>query len=318
MGSLTRSTMLLLMTLAAPVYGQAWPSKPIRVVVNVPPGSSVDVVARIFAPPLGETLGQPVLVDYRAGGAGNVGVEMVARSAPDGHTLLASAGGTILVNPHLYKLSFDMEKDLDPVAATARPAILLVVRPGLQVSTVRELVDQMRANPGKLNFGSPGSGTGLHIAAEMMLHLSKTRATHVPYKGAAQMLSDLLGNQFDFMFDPGPAIPHIRTGKIRLLAVANAARSPLFPDTPTLAETGLDIDVGFPHGVYAPAGTPRSVIGRLNREIVRIMQRPESVSALTTIAAVPLNPSAEEFTEQLRRMRERFGVIVREANIKPD
>jgi tripartite-type tricarboxylate transporter receptor subunit TctC len=120
------------------------------------------------------------------------------------------------------------------------------------------------------------------------------------------------------MFDPGPAIPHIRTGKIRLLAVANAARSPLFPDTPTLAETGLDIDVGFPHGVYAPAGTPRSVIGRLNREIVRIMQRPESVSALTTIAAVPLNPSAEEFTEQLRRMRERFGVIVREANIKPD
>ena len=209
---------------AAQSWAQTWPHKPIRTLMNVPPGSAVDVIVRIFSAPLGEALGQPLLLDYRAGGAGNIGVEAVVKSAPDGYTLLASAGGTMVINSHLYKLNFDMGADLEPVAATARPSIFLVVRAGLPVRSVAELIAYARANPGKLNFGSPGSGTGLHIAAEMMLRMAKVQATHVTYKGAAQMLTDLLGNQIDFMFDPGPAIPHIKSGKLRLLAAANTAR----------------------------------------------------------------------------------------------
>jgi tripartite-type tricarboxylate transporter receptor subunit TctC len=303
---------------APPASSQDWPAKPVKVIVNVPPGSAVDVVARIFSAPLAEALAKPVLIEYRVGAAGNIGVEAVVKSAPDGYTLLSSAGGTMVVNPHLYKLGFDMEKDLDPVAATARPAILLVVRPQLPARNVGELVAYARANPGKLNYGSPGAGTGLHIAAEMMLRLAKVQATHVAYKGAAQMLTDLLGNQLDFLFDPGPAIPHIKSGKIRLLGVANASRSALFPDTPTMAEAGLDVDVGFYHGVYAPAGTPREIVARLNREIVRIMSTPEAVGALAVIAAEPVNASAEEFAQHQRRVRARFGVVVREANIRAE
>ena len=303
---------------AAQSWAQTWPHKPIRTLMNVPPGSAVDVIVRIFSAPLGEALGQPLLLDYRAGGAGNIGVEAVVKSAPDGYTLLASAGGTMVINSHLYKLNFDMGADLEPVAATARPSIFLVVRAGLPVRSVAELIAYARANPGKLNFGSPGSGTGLHIAAEMMLRMAKVQATHVTYKGAAQMLTDLLGNQIDFMFDPGPAIPHIKSGKLRSLAAANTARSAIFPDTPTMSEAGLDVDVGFYHGVYAPAGTPRAIVARLNREIVRIMHTQEARAALTLIAAEPVIASPEEFAEHQRRVRERFGVVVRVANIRAE
>jgi tripartite-type tricarboxylate transporter receptor subunit TctC len=318
MGRMARFAAALVFAFAPPAWSQAWPAKPIRVIVNVPPGSAVDVVARIYAGRLGETLGQPVVIDYRPGGAGNIGVEAVAKSAPDGYTLLTSAGGTMVINSHLYKLNFDMGADLDPVAPTALPSIFLVVRPGLPARTLGELISQLGANPGKLNFGSPGSGTGLHIAAEMMLRLAKVQATHITYKGAAQMLTDLLGNQIDFMFDPGPAVPHIKSGKVRLLAVANSARSPIFPDTPTMIEAGMDVDVGFWHGVYAPAGTPRAIVGRLNRDIVRIMHTAEARAALMSIAAVPVSASAEEFTEHKRRVRERFGVIVREMKIRAE
>ncbi len=297
---------------------QSWPAKPVKLVVNVPPGSSVDLFARMYNGKLGEAIGQPVLIDYRVGAAGNLGVEAVGKAAPDGYTFLASAGGTMIINPYLYKLSIDMEKDLDPVVPTARPAIFLVVRPGLPVRGVDELVAYARANPGKLNFGSPGTGTGLHIAAEMMLRLAKVQATHIVYKGAAQMLSDLLGGQIDFMFDPGPAVPHIKAATIRLLAVANDSRSPLFPDAPTMAETGLDVDVGFWHGVYAPAGTPRAITSRVNREVVRIMNTPEAGAGLTALAADPVSASPEEFTQYMRRMRARFSAIVREANIRAD
>jgi tripartite-type tricarboxylate transporter receptor subunit TctC len=151
-----------------------------------------------------------------------------------------------------------------------------------------------------------------------MLRMAKVQATHISYKGAAQMLTDLLGNQIDFLFDPGPAIPHIKAGKVRLLAVANATPSPNFPDTPTLTQAGMDVDVGFLHGVYAPAGTPRAIVGRLNREIVRIMHIPEARAALIAIAAEPVSATAEEFAEHQRRVRERFGVVVREANIRAD
>ncbi|OGA72691.1 MAG: hypothetical protein A3G81_31325 [Betaproteobacteria bacterium RIFCSPLOWO2_12_FULL_65_14] len=298
------------------VWAQAWPAKPIRLIVSLPPGTVPDVVARIYAPGLGEALGQPVLVENRAGAAGNIGVELVARSAPDGYTLLNVGGNAIVINPHLYKL--DVAKDLEPVAPTTRISALLVVRPSLPVHSVAELIAHVRTNSGKLNFGTGGSGTTAHLAAEMLLRAAKIQATHVPYSGAAQMLTAMLGDQIDFAFEPGGAMPHIKAGKLRLLAVASAARSPFFPETPTMAEVGVDVNTSIVNGVFAPPGTPREIVSRLNREIGRIMQTAESRAAIAAISAELVTASPEEFAALMRRDRERFGAMVREANVRVD
>jgi tripartite-type tricarboxylate transporter receptor subunit TctC len=297
-------------------WAQAWPVKPIRLIVNSAPGSGVDVATRAFAPQLGEALGQTVVVDNRAGAGGNIGLEAAAKSTPDGYTLLSSPGGGILMAPHLYKLGFDVDKDLVPVAPTARLSIFLVVRPNLPVRNVAELIAHARANPGKLNFGSSGNGGSLHIAAEMLMRAAKIQAVHVPFKGGAPALIALLGGQVDFMFDPGPAVPHVKADKLRMLAVARATRSPVFPDTPTMAEAGTDVDVDLVQGVYAPTGTPREIIARLNREIGRIMQTVEVRATLASIGGDVVTASPEDFAARQRRERERFGVIIREANIR--
>ncbi len=301
----------------APLAGaQTWPVRPIRLVINFPPGGATDIVARAFAPRLGEALGQSIVIDNRPGAGGNIGLEMVAKSAPDGYTLLKSAAGAIVIGPHLYKLSVDVEKDLAPVAPTMLTTLLLVVRPTLPVHSVAELIAYARANPGKLSYGSSGIGSGLHIAGEMLVHEAKIQATHVPYKGAAMALNDMLGDRVDFMFDTAPVIPHIKANKLRLIAVARAVRSPMFPDTPTMAEAGTDVTVEFVQGVYAPAGTPREIVARLNRELKRIMQSAEGRAALALIGAEPVTASPEEFAALQRRERERFGAIVRKANIR--
>jgi len=297
---------------------QAWPAKPIRLMVNLPPGTPPDLIARAVAPRLGEALGQPVVVENRVGAAGNIGLEAVARSAPDGYTLIYSPGFPVVIGVHLFKLGIDVAKDLVPVAPTARATSFLVVRSGLPVHNLAEFVAYARANPGKLNYGSGGSGSAPHIAAEMLSRAAKIQATHIPYKGSTETLAALLSGQIDFTFDLGVAIPQIKAGKLRLLAVASAARSSIFPDTPTMAEAGTDVDVGTVHGVYAPAGTPREIVTRLNREILRIMQTKEVRAVLTAIAADLVTGSPEEFAAQQRRDRERFGAIVREARIRAD
>ncbi len=295
---------------------QAWPVKSIRLVVNFPPGGATDVIARAFAPRLGEALKQPIVIDNRPGAGGNIGLEMVAKSAPDGYTLLKSAAGAIVIGPHLYKLSVDVEKDLVPVVPTMLTTLLLVVRPSLPVHSLGELIAYARANPGKLSYGSSGIGSGLHIAGEMLAHGAKIQVIHVPYKGAALAINDMLGDRVDFMFDTAPVIPHIKANKLRLLAVARAARSSMFPDTPTMVEAGADVTVEFVQGVYAPAGTPREIVARLNREINRIMQSAEGRAALTLIGAEPVTISPDEFAALQRRERARFGAIVHKANIR--
>ena len=301
-----------------PAWAQAWPFKPIRMIVNFPPGSGPDVITRIYSGRLGEALGQAVVVENRAGAAGNIGLEAVAKSAPDGYTLLNSPGGPIIINPHLYKLGIDVARDLEPVAPTARTSMFLVVRPSLPASSVAELIAYIRANPGKINYGSPGSGSMPHISAEMFSRAAKIQFTHVPYKGSAQVLTDLLGDQLNFTFDPGVAVPHIKAGKLRLLAVTSGARSPIFPNTPTMAEAGMDVNTSTLSGVYAPAGTPREIVTRLNREISRIMQTAEALAGLAAIATEAVTASPEEFAAHQRHDRERFGVVVREANIRAD
>jgi tripartite-type tricarboxylate transporter receptor subunit TctC len=305
------------LTFSSLTGAQAWPAKPIRLIVNFPAGGTTDLMARAFAPKLAEALGQPVVLDNRGGAAGNIGLEVAAKAPADGYTLLASSGSPIVVGPHLYKLGVDVGKDLAPVAPLGRILTLLVVRPGLPVRSVAELTAYLRANPDKLNYGSVGTGSTLHIHAERMLHAGKLKATHIPYKGAALMVTALLSDQVDFAFDSGLSVQHVKSGKLRVLAVAAAARSPLFPDTPTMAETGTEVDDTL-FGVYAPTGTPRAIVTRLNREIGRIMQTPDARAVLATFAAEVVTASPEAFAEIQRRDRERYGTFIRAANIRAD
>lgn len=299
-------------------WSQSWPARPVRVIVNVPPGGGIDQITRAVTPRLGEAFGQPFVVENRVGAGGVIGLETVAKSAPDGYTLLSTIGSIVVTGPFLYKLRFDIEKDLVPVAPLARTLMFLVVRQSLPVKNVSELIAHARANPGKLNFGSPGIGTGPHIAAEMMLRAAKLQAAHVPYKGSAETMAALLGDTIDFAFDPGSAVRQARSGRLRLLAVANAARTPLAPDTPTLAEAGADVDASTVHGVYAPGGTPRDLVTRLNREIDRVLRTDEARKVIAAVSAEQVSASPEEFDRQLRHDRQRFGAIIREANIHAD
>ncbi|MFM9883755.1 MAG: Bug family tripartite tricarboxylate transporter substrate binding protein [Burkholderiales bacterium] len=307
---------VLAFALGPPAAAQAWPDKPIRLVVNVGTGGAPDVIARLYAPRLAEALGQPVVVENRAGAGGTIGVEAVARAAPDGYTLLSSASSSFVIAPHVYKLGFDAVKEIAPVAPTALTPMYLVVRASLPVNNVAELVAHARISAGKLNYGSAGSGTLPHVAAEMLLRAAGIQAVHVPFKGSGPALAALLGEQIDFVFDPGVAIPQVKAGKARLLAVGSDARSPGFPDTPTLREAGVDMTAVSTVGLYAPAGTSLDVVTRLNRELTRIMQMPDVQAALTTMAAEPIAALPQAFAAMLARDRERFGIIVRAANIR--
>jgi len=311
------SAAAFVLAFAPPALAQAWPVKPIRMIVNAAAGGSTDVTARSMASKLSETLGQQVVVDNRVGAGGNIGLEVAAKAAPDGYTLLHASDAAILVSPHLFKMSVDVGKDLASVAPTAKATLFFIVRPGLPVRTLAEFVAYARANPGKLNYGSAGHGTLQHIATEMMMRTANFKVVHVAYKGSQQVLVDLLGGQVDFTFDLGAAIPYIKSEKLRALAVPDTTRSPFFPDIPTMAEAGTNMEITWMSGVYAPAGTPREIIARLNRDIGRIMQNPETRALLLTMAAEPIPPmSPEAFAARNTRERERFGAIVREANIK--
>jgi tripartite-type tricarboxylate transporter receptor subunit TctC len=308
---------------AAPAaLAQAWPSRPIKVVVNFPPGGAADQIARLVAQPLQEALGQPVVVENRAGANGNIGGEAVAKSPADGYTLLMSSGGMVSVNPHIYpKMPFDPEKDLTPVAAAARVSVFLVIRPGRPpgVASVKDLIAYLKAHPGRLSYGSPGNGSSPHLATEMFKQQLGVFAVHVPYRGAGPALNDLLSGQLDFLFDPGVAIPQVKAGRLQMLAVGSLKRSPMFPEVPTLDEIGLkgfDADTLF--GFYAPAGTPAEVVARLNREINRILESQAGRERIAAFGgeAVPMTPA--QFQARAQDDSRRFGTIIRERRILAD
>ncbi len=323
MPALARSAGALLLALAATIAAAQtapWPSRALRVVVNFPPGGAADVIARAVAAPLQESLGQPVVVENRAGSGGNLGGDVVAKSPPDGYTLLMSSGGMVSVNPHIYaRMPFDPAKDLTPVAAAARVLVFLVVRPEFPANDAKSFIAHLKANPGKRSFGSPGNGSSPHLAGEMMKAQAGLFAVHVPYRGAAPALTDLLAGQIDFLFDPGIALPHVKAGRLKMLAVGSPQRSPLFPEVPTLDEVGLkgfDADTVF--GFYAPAGTPAPVVERLNREINRILATPalrERIAALGGEAA-PMSPA--QFAAKADEDSRRFGAVIRERRIVGD
>ncbi|HEY6133504.1 MAG TPA: tripartite tricarboxylate transporter substrate binding protein [Rubrivivax sp.] len=308
------------LALGTAAWAQSWPAKPLKVVVNFPPGGAADQLARAIGQPLQEALGQPVVIENRGGSGGNLGGDMVAKSAPDGYTLLMSSGGMVAVNPHIYaKMPFDPAKDLVPVAAAARVLVFLVVRSESPTKDWAGFLADLKANPGRRSFGSPGNGSSPHLAAEMMKSQTGTFAVHVPYRGAAPALTDLLGGQIDFLFDPGIAIPHIKAGRLRLLAVGSPKRSPLFPDTPTLDEVGVkgfDADTVF--GFYAPTGTPAATVTRLNGEINRILGTPALQERVLALGGVPAPMSPAAFQAKAEEDSRRFGAIIRERRIVGD
>ena len=311
---------LLALGLPLAVQAQTWPTKPLRVVVNFPPGGAADQIARAIGTPLAEALGQPVVVENRAGANGNLGGEVVAKSPADGYTLLMSSGGMVSVNPHIYaRMPFDPAKDLTPVAAAARVLVFLVAKATLPVNTIDEFLAYVKANPGRLSYGSAGNGSSPHLAGEMMKSQAGLFAVHVPYRGAAPALQDVLAGQIDFYFDPGIGLGQVRAGKLKLLAVGSPKRSPLFPQTPTLDEAGLkgfDADTVF--GFYAPAGTPPEVVARLNREINRILGTPAVKDRIQALGGEPLPISPAEFAAKASEDSRRFGAIIRERKIAAD
>ena len=270
-----------------------------------------------MATKLSEALGQPVVVENRVGAGGNIGLTAVARAAPDGYTLLHSSDGPLLINPHLVQMETDVTKELLPVAPTAGNALFLIAHPGVPWRNMAEFLAYARANPGKLNYGSAGPGTLQHIAIEMIMDAAKFKAVHVPYKGSQQIMVDLLAGRLDFTMDLGAAIPQIQSGKLQLLAVPGKMRSPIFPAAPTLIESGVNVDLAWVCGVYAPAGTPAHIVARLNKEIARIMHSPDAKKGLDAIAAEALPAmTPEEFAAYQQRARDNYGAIVRSAGIK--
>ncbi|WP_447773418.1 Bug family tripartite tricarboxylate transporter substrate binding protein [Variovorax boronicumulans] len=307
--------------LCAPaVHADTWPSKPIKVIVNFPAGGAADQLARAVSQPLQEALKQPVVIENRGGANGNVGGEAVARAAADGYTLLMSSGGMVSVNPHLYaRMSFDPAKDLVPVAAAARVLVFLVTRPSLPPTDVKSFMAYLKTNPGKLSYGSPGNGSSPHLAGEMFKSQAGLFALHVPYRGAAPALQDLLAGQIDYAFDPGIALNQVRAGKLKLLAVGSPHRSSQFPDVPTLDEAGLrgfDADTVF--GFYAPAGTPPEVVAQLNTQINRALALPAVKERIAAIGGEPAPGTPADFQRRAAADSQRFGALIRERGIKAD
>ena len=308
-------------TLPARAQTPAWPAaKPIRLIVNFPAGGSPDAVARAVAAPLSQALGQQIVVDNRGGAGGIIGADAVAKSPADGYTILLSSGSAAAIVPLLNnKMPYDAAKDLIPVAAGARLELFLVARADAPYKTYAEFVAHAKRNPGRLSYGSPGNGTSPHIAGEMLKAQAGIFTVHIPYRGSAAVLQDLLAGSLDYTFDPGIAFSHVRAGRLRLLAVGSAKRSRLFPDTPTLIEQGLaGFDAGTTHGFWAPAGTPPEIVDRLNREINRTLAMPAVVEVIRGLGAEPQPITPREFGEVIRSDMARYAKIIQDRKITQD
>ena len=303
----------------APSSGPAYPAKPIRVIDAYPPGGSTDVVARIIAAKFQEGTGQPWIIDNRPGAQGIIGSEVVARSAPDGYTLLMFTGSHT-VHPSIYpKMPYELLRDFAPVTLTSATTNILVVHPTVPAKSVKELIAIARSKPGVLNYSSAGTGSTTHMAMELFKSMARVDFVHIPYKGAAPAVLDLVGGHVDLMFAPLPVmLPHIKSGRVRPIAVSTGKRSGALPDIPTVAESGLaGYEATNAVGVLAPAATPRDIIVKLNAEIVRILRLPDVRDRLLGLGAEPVGNSPEQFAAWLKEDIARWAKIVKDAKIPP-
>jgi len=304
---------------ASPRAGQAYPAKPIRLIVPFPPGASSDVVGRMLGQKLTEQLGEQVIADNRPGAGGNLGIGVAAKSPPDGYTIVI-ATASIAVSPSLYaNLAYDAVKDLAPVARLALIPNVLLVHPSVPAKTLRQFISLARAHPGKLNFGSGGAGTTNHLANELLKSLEKINMVHVPYKGVTQAMVAMTGGEVDEVVMPiTTALPQIRAGKVRALAVLTERRIAVLPDVPTTKEAGVDsFTMPLWYGMFAPAATPRDIVARLSRELVRALEAPDLKKRLAALGVEAWPGTSGQLGELMRSEIARFAAIVRNAGLQP-
>ena len=323
MSRLSRLVAVVALALASmqPAHAQSYPDKPIRIVIPFPAGGGPDLVARLIAPKLTEALGQPIVFDYRVGANGTIGNEFVARSAPDGYTLLMGAAGALTVAPHVYaKVQFDTFKDFEPIALVGTSPYIVALHPSVPASSVAELTAYAKANPGKLNYGSSGTGGLPHLAGELYERLAGVKLVHVPYKGIAPAITDLVGGQVQLLFgDVGLVLPHVKAGTLKAIAVTSKQRATPLPDVPTMIEAGVPgYQMGTWWGLLAPAGTPRPIVARLNAEVRKALSLPEIQNAFKARSLEYELTTPEQFAARIRDEYDTWGRIVKEANIKSE
>ncbi|PIT73851.1 tripartite tricarboxylate transporter substrate binding protein [Limnohabitans sp. JirII-31] len=314
-------TICLSLWAALPIHAQntAYPARPVKFIVPITPGGSNDVVARVIAQKLTEQWGQAVTVDNRPGAGMNLGADLVAKSPPDGYTWLLGANNIFVTNPHVGKTPFDVFKDFTPISQVALVPFVLVVHPSVPAKNVAELVAYAKANPDKLNYGSSGNGSPQQLASEMLNHAAGIQMQHVPYKGAVPAITDLLGGRIQvFIGAVNSLLPHIKEGKLRLIAGAGGKRFAAFPDLPAIAETvpGVALDVWL--GVFMPAGVPKDVVARVNADIARVLQLPDVKANLSGQGIETAPSSPEALAATIKDDYARWGKVIREANIKAD
>ncbi|WP_198374660.1 Bug family tripartite tricarboxylate transporter substrate binding protein [Neoroseomonas rubea] len=306
--------------LAGPAAAQGeWPARSIRMISPFPPGGAADLLARALAEELTPVLRQSVVVENRTGAGGSVGTEATVRAAPDGYTLVMGSTGPLAINPALQRLSYDPERDLAPIALVAAVASVLVVHPAVNARTLAELLALARAEPGRLNYGSSGIGSAQHLFAELVKQQANVDITHVPYRGTGPAMVDTVGGRLTMMFDTTPtALPHIRDGRVRPIAVTSARRDPALPDVPTIGETLPGYEALGWYGILGPAGTPAAVVERMNREVNALLGRAEFRAKLAAQGVEPLAGTPAEFAALIARDRARWGEVIRRGNIRAD
>ncbi|CAG9174673.1 Bug family tripartite tricarboxylate transporter substrate binding protein [Cupriavidus pinatubonensis] len=319
LSSLACATLLLAPSLAA---ASDYPNKPIRLVVPYPPGGATDVIGRTLAQHLSATLGQQVVVDNRAGAAGNIGADLVAKAAPDGYTLLMGALTSHAINAALYKsrVPYDIEKSFAPVAIVGTVPLVFVVNPSVNASTLPQLVSLARSKPGTITYGSAGNGSPQHLAGEMFKRMAGVDMLHVPYKGSGPAMTDLIGGQVLSMVETVPAAQaYVKGGKIRALAVTSSQRVSALPDVPTAAEAGLkDFEVSSMFGIVAPAGTPAAVIDRLSADLKKILAEPDVKEALLKQGAIATWTTPAQTGARIKSELARWNTVIRDAGVKPE
>jgi tripartite-type tricarboxylate transporter receptor subunit TctC len=302
-------------------HAQGYPSKPIRLICPFPPGGAVDIASRAIADALTKVTGQAVLVENKPGAGGNLGGEQAAKSPPDGYTLFMTTSGIQAINPFLYqRMPFDPNKDLAPVIALVSLSNVLVAHPSVKPSTVKELIAAAKAEPGRITGASSGSGTSIHMSLEMFKHFTGTDILHVPYKGSAPAVADLIGGQVQIMFDNIPsALPHIRSGKLKAMATTGAKRAPALPDLPTVAEAGVPgYESGVWFGIVVPTGTPKDVIDKLNADTRKAMALPEFQKRMTDLGYELVGGSPAEMGEMIQAELKRWGPVVKASGAKAE
>lgn len=300
---------------------QAYPTKPVTIIVPFAAGGTTDILARIIGQALTAELGQSVVVDNRAGAGGNIGGQAAAKAAPDGHTLFMGTVGTHAINASLYKkMPFDPVKDFAPLTRVANVPNLLVANPQQPFKTVPEMIAYAKANPGKINFGSPGNGASPHLSGELFNAMAKVELTHIPYKGSAPAVTDLLGNQIAIMFDNLPSvIPHVRSGKLRAIAITTAKRSPELPDVPTIAEAGVPgYEAMSWFGLLAPAATPAPVLAKLSGALAKVLANPEVKKKIVDQGGEPVNETPAQFAAFIQSESVKWGKVVKSSGASLD